>query len=725
LGCLFELLNQPLLVIDSNIVGVFVSKSVPINRLRNIGIMAHIDAGKTTTTERILFYTGVSYKIGEVHDGAATMDWMEQEQERGITITSAATTCHWDKHEINIIDTPGHVDFTVEVERSLRVLDGAVAVFCAVGGVEPQSETVWRQADRYQVPRIAFINKLDRVGADVDRVLQMMKDRLDASPIMLQLPIGSEANFIGVVDLIEQKAIIYDNNSLGAQFEIVDIPQDMKEKADLAREDLVEKIAELDDSLIDKFLNGEEITKDELRASLRSATIALKSIPVVCGTAFQNKGIQPLLDAVISYLPSPVDIPPITVEPVSRKSSKDDDDEHAPITREANDNDLFSALVFKIMTDPYVGHLSFIRVYSGTIKTGDSILNSTRTKSERIGRLLQMHANNRKEIDSLSAGDIGAVVGLKTSVTGDTLCNPSQPILLESMSFPIPVISVAVEPNTRADQESLGVALGKITREDPSLKLKTDTETGQTVLSGMGELHLEIVCSRLEREFGVSANFGKPEVAYRESISKEVTSVGKFIKQSGGRGQYGHVKLVLLPGEPGSGIVFESAIRGGSVPTEYIPAVERGIRETASQGVLCGYPLVDVTVRLIDGSFHAVDSSEMAFKMAASIGFKDGCRRASLTLQEPIMNLEIVTPEEYTGEVVGDLNSRRGTISGMELRGKAQIIAGNVPLAEMFGYATSLRSATQGRATFTMQFGNHAQVPNAITEEIVSKTTGG
>ena len=690
--------------------------------------MAHIDAGKTTTTERILYYTGVSYKIGEVHDGAATMDWMEQEQERGITITSAATTCYWADHRINIIDTPGHVDFTIEVERCLRVLDGAVAVFCAVGGVEPQSETVWRQADRYAVPRIAFVNKMDRVGADLERVLGMIRERLDATPIPVQIPLGAEDDFRGVIDLIESHAIVYDDDTLGAEYHIEPIPTELTEQAQSARDVMIEAIAELDDSLTEKFIEGTEISPDELRGALRRATLAMDVVPVVCGSAFKNKGVQPLLDAVVAYLPSPLDVPPITgYHPDLLERSAEI---HGELTeadrsaREASDDAPFAALVFKVITDPYVGQLCYFRVYSGSLDKGTAVLNTSRGRKERVGRLLQMHANKRQEIDSVCAGDIAAAVGLKAATTGDTLAAPNAPIVLEAMDFPDPVISVAVEPMTRADEESLSNALGKIAQEDPSLRVATDPETGQTVLSGMGELHLDIVCSRLSREFDVQANIGKPQVAYRESITRPAKADYRHVKQTGGRGQYGHVILEIVPGDPGSGIQFESKISGGSIPKDYIPAVEKGVRQCAEQGVLCGYPLVDIDVKLLDGSYHEVDSSEMAFKTAASFCFREACRRADVTLLEPIMEVEVVTPQEYTGDVIGDLNSRRGDISGMERRGNTQVVTGGVPLSEMFGYATALRSATQGRANYTMQFSHHAAVPSSIREGIVARLLG-
>jgi elongation factor G len=677
--------------------------------------MAHIDAGKTTTTERILYYTGVSYKIGEVHEGTATMDWMEQEQERGITITSAATTCSWREHRINIIDTPGHVDFTIEVERSLRVLDGAVAVFCSVGGVEPQSETVWRQADKYCVPRIAFINKMDRVGADFFRGLSMIKDRLKANPVAIQLPIGKEGEYRGVVDLVEMNAIVWDDESLGAKFQVCEIPADMQELALEYREKMIDELATYDDVLMGKYLSGDELSVDELKASIRSATIAINICPVTCGSAFKNKGVQNLLDAVVEYLPAPTDIPAIKgVDPTT-------DEE---LERQAADEEPFSALAFKIMTDPFVGQLCFFRVYSGVLTSGSYIYNSTKEKRERIGRLLKMHANKREEIKEVFAGDIAAAVGLKYTTTGDTLCVESKPVILESIEFPEPVISIAIEPKTKADQEKLGISLQKLASEDPSFRVNTDEETGQTIISGMGELHLEIIVDRLLREFKVEANVGKPQVAYRETISKKVKVEGKFVRQSGGRGQYGHVWLEVEPQEPGAGYEFVDAIKGGVVPREYIPAVDKGIQEAMGTGVMAGYPVVDIKVTLVDGSYHDVDSSEMAFKIAGSMGFKEGCSKATPVLLEPIMSVEVVVPEEYMGDVIGDLNSRRGQIMGMEARANAQVVTAMVPLAMMFGYATDLRSATQGRATYTMTFHHYEQVPKSVSEEIIAKVKG-
>jgi elongation factor G len=678
---------------------------------RNIGIMAHIDAGKTTTTERILYYTGVTHRIGEVDEGSATMDWMEQEKERGITITSAATTCFWKDHRINIIDTPGHVDFTVEVERSLRVLDGAVAVFCSVGGVEPQSETVWRQADKYQIPRIAFVNKMDRTGADFERCLKMMVDRLKTVPIPIQLPVGKEDDFQGVIDLIALKAIVYDPRSLGAQFEISDVPTPYLKEALRQREILIEKLAECDDSLMEKFVEGKEISELELKRAVREVTLQLKGIPVLCGAAFRNKGVQPLLDAIVDYLPSPLDIPP--VKGVDLKGQE--------LTFSANNGHPLSALAFKIMNDPYTGQLTFFRIYSGSLKSGDSVFNPVKGKRERIGRLVKMHANKREEIQEVSAGDIFAAVGLKYTTTGDTICNEKQPIILESMNFPDPVISIAIEPKTKGDLEKLGTSLQKLTLEDPSFKVKTDEETGQTILSGMGELHLEIIVDRLLREFNVEANVGEPQVAYRETITKAIKSEGRFIRQSGGRGQYGHVWLTLEPQTPGKGFEFVNRIVGGAIPREYIPAVEKGVTEAMEKGVFAGYPMVDIKVTLVDGSYHEVDSSEMAFKIAGSLGFKEGARQANPILLEPLMAVEIITPEEFMGQVVSDLNSRRGKTTKVEYRGGTNVIVGEAPLANMFGYATDLRSLTQGRATFTLQFARYSPVPSSVSEEILSQ----
>jgi elongation factor G len=691
-----------------------VAREFPLEKTRNIGIMAHIDAGKTTTTERILFYTGRVHRIGEVHDGAATMDWMEQEQERGITITSAATTCQWKEHRINIIDTPGHVDFTVEVERSLRVLDGAVAVFCAVGGVEPQSETVWRQADKYGVPRIAYVNKMDRVGADFYRVCEMIKERLGANPVPIQLPIGSEENFKGVVDLIRNKAIIY-LDDLGTKSDETEIPDDLKELAEEYREKLLEAVAESDEELMIKYLEGEELTVEEIKMGIRKATLAVKIIPVLCGSSFKNKGVQPLLDAVVDFLPSPTDVPPIKgVDPETGEEDK----------RVSADDQPFSALAFKITSDPYVGSLTFFRVYSGVLKAGSYVFNSTKQKKERIGRILQMHANHREEIQQVSTGDIAGAIGLKNTTTGDTLCDEKHPIVLESMEFPEPVIDVAIEPKTKADQEKLTIALQKLADEDPTFKVTTDQETGQTLISGMGELHLEIIVDRLLREFKVDANVGKPQVAYRETIQKPIKAEGKFVRQSGGRGQYGHVWVEFEPAEPGEGYSFESKIVGGVVPKEYIPAVDAGIREAMESGVIAGYPTVDVKATLYDGSYHDVDSSEMAFKIAGSMAFKNAAPKASPVLLEPVMKIEVTVPEEYMGDVIGDLNGRRGKVEGMEPRAGAQVIRGYVPLAEMFGYATDLRSKTQGRGNYVMQFSHYEPVPKNLADEIIAKRQG-
>ncbi len=686
-----------------------------LDTTRNIGIMAHIDAGKTTTTERILYYTGVSYKIGEVHDGAATMDWMEQEQERGITITSAATTCSWRDHRINIIDTPGHVDFTIEVERSLRVLDGAVAVFCSVSGVEPQSETVWRQADRYNVPRIAFINKMDRTGADFFNGISMIEDRLGANPVALQIPIGAEEDFAGVVDLVKMKAISYDEESKGMTYTEVDIPEDLKAQANEYREKLVEAVAEADDALMEKYLEGEEISNEELVAGIRKATLSFAFVPVLCGSAFKNKGVQQLLDAVVDYLPSPVDVPPMEgIVPGTEETA----------SRKADVNEPFAALAFKIANDPFVGNLTFFRVYSGTIEAGDHVYNSTKGKKERFGRIVKMHANKREEIKTISAGDIAAAVGLKSVTTGDTLCDDKNQIILESMDFPDPVISIAIEPKTKSDQEKMGVALGKLAAEDPSFRVQTDEETGQTIISGMGELHLEILVDRMMREFGVEANVGKPQVAYRETITKTVEVEGKYVKQSGGRGQYGHVWLKLEPNEAGGGFEFINKIKGGAVPSEYIPAVGKGIAEAMQNGVKAGFPVLDMKATLYDGSYHDVDSSEMAFKIAGSMGFKQGAAKAGPALLEPIMDVEVTVPEDFMGDVIGDLNSRRGKIQSMEDRSSSKVVTAQVPLAEMFGYSTDLRSATQGRATYSMQFALYEQVPGSIADEIAAKVKG-
>ncbi|HLJ29049.1 MAG TPA: elongation factor G [Candidatus Angelobacter sp.] len=692
------------------------SRQVPIERCRNIGIMAHIDAGKTTTTERVLFYTGITHRIGEVHEGTATMDWMEQEQERGITITSAATTCFWRDIRINIIDTPGHVDFTAEVERSLRVLDGAVAVFDAVHGVEPQSETVWRQADKYGVPRICFINKMDKMGADFEHAVDTIRKRLNARPVAIQIPIGQEAKFKGVIDLISMKAIVWNDESMGAQYEVEEVPAELLKKAEAFRAQLVESIAENDDEMLHKFLEGETISPEELRSSLRKSVIALKLFPVLCGTAFKNKGVQTLLDAVVDYLPSPIDIPPA-------EGSHPDHPEKKEV-RKANDNEPFAALAFKIMADSFVGQLTFIRVYSGQLKTGDSVLNVTRGRSERIGRLLQMHANKREEISEIYAGDICACVGLKNITTGDTICSEKAPILLESIEFAQPVISVAVEPKTKSDQEKMGIALGRLAQEDPTFKVHTDPDSGQTIISGMGELHLEIIIDRMMREYKVEANVGKPQVAYRETIRKHAEAEGKYIRQTGGRGQYGHVKLYVDPNEKGKGFEFVNEIKSGSVPREFFRPIEQGIKEAMEGGVLAGYEMVDIKVTLYDGSYHEVDSDEMAFKIAASMGFKEAARHASPVLLEPIMSVEVVVPEEFMGVIIGDLNSRRGRIEGLEHRAGSQVIKSLVPLAEMFGYATQMRSSTQGRATYSMHFAHYDEAPRAITEEIVAKVQG-
>ena len=690
------------------------TRQFTLERTRNIGIMAHIDAGKTTTTERILFYTGRVHKIGEVHDGAATMDWMVQEQERGITITSAATTCNWKGHRVNIIDTPGHVDFTVEVERSLRVLDGAVAVFCSVGGVEPQSETVWRQADNYGVPRLAFINKMDRVGADFFRGLNMIKDRLGANPVALQIPIGAEENFRGIIDLVTNKALVY-NDNLGTTSEITDIPEDLRELAAEYREKLIEAVAESDEELMMKYLEGEELTEDEIKKGIRTATVTIKFIPVLCGSAFKNKGVQPLLDAVVDYMPAPIDVPAIKgVHPATGEEDK----------REPSDEQPFSALAFKIMADPYVGKLAFFRVYSGSLKSGSYIFNSSKNKKERIGRILQMHANHREEIAAVYTGDIAAAVGPKDVSTGDTLCDEQDPIILEQMEFPEPVIDVAIEPKTKADQEKMGIALQRLSEEDPTFRVRTDTETGQTIISGMGELHLEIIVDRMLREFKVDANVGRPQVAYKETIKGSVKAEGKFVRQSGGRGQYGHVWIELSPIEAGEGFEFVNKIVGGVVPREYIGPVEAGIKEAMENGILAGYPAIDMKATLYDGSYHDVDSSEMAFKIAGSMAFKSAAMKAQPIILEPVMRVEVVVPEEYMGDVMGDINSRRGRIEGMEPRGNAQVIRGFVPLSEMFGYATDLRSRTQGRGVYTMQMSHYEEVPKNIAEGIISKRQG-
>ncbi len=695
------------------------ARKTPIEHYRNIGISAHIDAGKTTTTERILYYTGVNHKIGEVHDGAATMDWMEQEQERGITITSAATTAFWKgmannypEHRINVIDTPGHVDFTIEVERSMRVLDGACMVYCAVGGVQPQSETVWRQANKYGVPRLSFVNKMDRTGANFFKVYDQLKTRLKANPVPIVLPIGAEDTFTGVIDLVKMKAIIWDEASQGIKFDYIEIPAEMQAQADEWREKLVEAAAESSEEMMTKYLEGETLTEAEIQLGLRTRTIACEIQPMLCGTAFKNKGVQRMLDAVIEYLPSPVDIPPV-------KGELDDGSE---TSRKAEDSEKFSALAFKLMTDPYVGQLTFVRVYSGVLKSGDTIYNPIKGKKERIGRILQMHANNREEIKEVVAGDIAAVVGLKDVTTGETLCDVDSHIMLERMVFPEPVISQAVEPKTKADQEKMGMALSRLAQEDPSFRVRTDEESGQTIISGMGELHLEIIVDRMKREFSVEANVGKPQVAYRETIRKVCEEIeGKFVKQSGGRGQYGHVVLKLEPLPPGGGFEFVDAIKGGVVPREYIPAVNKGIEETLPSGILAGYPVVDIKATLFFGSYHDVDSNENAFRMAASMAFKDGMRKASPVLLEPMMAVEVETPEDYAGTVMGDLSSRRGMLQGMDdMVGGGKVIKAEVPLAEMFGYATNLRSLTQGRATYTMEFKHYSEAPKNVAEEIIA-----
>ncbi len=699
--------------------GYKVARTTPIQRYRNIGISAHIDAGKTTTTERILFYTGVSHKIGEVHDGAAVMDWMEQERERGITITSAATTCFWKgmdgkypEHRINIIDTPGHVDFTIEVERSMRVLDGACMVYCAVGGVQPQSETVWRQANKYRVPRLAFVNKMDRQGADFFKVYEQMRARLKANPVPLQVPIGAEDNFEGVVDLVRMKAIYWDDSTQGMKFELRDIPANLKDTAQEWREKMVEAAAEANEELMNKYLEEGDLSLEDLKRGLRLRTIASEIVPMLCGSAFKNKGVQAMLDAVIDFLPAPTDIPPV-------KGILEDGSEGE---RKADDNEPFAGLAFKIMTDPYVGQLTFFRVYSGVVTSGDTIYNPVKGRKERIGRILQMHANQREEIKEVRAGDIAAAVGLKEATTGETLCDPGHVITLEKMEFPEPVIHVAVEPKTKADQEKMGIALNRLAQEDPSFRVRTDEESGQTIISGMGELHLEIIVDRMKREFGVEANVGAPQVAYREAIKKAVEQEGKFIKQSGGRGQYGHVWIKLEPNEAGKGYEFIDAIKGGVVPREYIPAVDKGIQDTLPNGVLAGFPVVDVKVTLFDGSYHDVDSNENAFKMAGSIAFKDAMRKANPVLLEPMMAVEVETPEEFMGNVMGDLSGRRGMVQGMEdLTGGIKVIKAEVPLAEMFGYSTQLRSLTQGRATYSMEFKHYAEAPKNVAEAVINK----
>jgi elongation factor G len=700
-------------------------RQVSLNKTRNIGIMAHIDAGKTTTTERILFYTGITYKIGEVHEGTAVMDWMEQEQERGITITSAATTCFWKDHRVNIIDTPGHVDFTVEVERSLRVLDGAVAVFDSVAGVEPQSETVWRQADKYRVPRICFVNKMDRIGADFKRTLSQIESKLQGNPVAIQLPIGSEDKFRGVVDLIRMKAIVYKDETMGAEYILEDIPADMLAEAKQYREKLIEKVSESDDQLLEKYLSGEEITEVEIKKALRARTIASVRddkqptfVAVICGSAFKNKGVQPLLDSVIDFLPSPLDIPP--VQGLEDPQSKDG----ALIERKADDSEPFSALAFKIMTDPFVGQLTFFRVYSGVLNAGSSVVNATKGKTERIGRLLKMHANKREEIKEVYAGDIAAAVGLKSVTTGDTLCDEKKPIVLESMDFPEPVISLAIEPKTKGDQEKLGVGLQKLMQEDPTFRVKTDEQTGQVVIAGMGELHLEIIVDRLFREFNVAASVGKPQVAYKETLTRPSEGEMRYAKQTGGRGQFAEVKIRLFPGEPGTGYIFENEIKGGSIPREFIKPVDEGIKEALTRGVLAGYPIDDVRIELYDGKHHEVDSSEMAFKIAGSMAFQDAAKKAKPVLLEPVMRVEVVVPKEFIGDVMGDLASRRGRIQSQDDRGGTQIVNARVPLSEMFGYATDLRSRTQGRATYSMHFDAYEQAPQNVSEEVVARVQG-
>ena len=690
------------------------AREFSLEKTRNIGIMAHIDAGKTTTTERILFYTGITHKIGEVHDGAATMDWMAQEQERGITITSAATTCHWKNHRINIIDTPGHVDFTVEVERSLRVLDGAVAVLTARGGVEPQTETVWRQAEKYNVPRMAYVNKMDITGADFFNVIKMMQERLQANPVAIQLPIGSEDTFSGIVDLIKMEAIIYEDD-LGKVADEVAIPDDMKDIADEYRDKLLEAVAEEDDDLMEKYLGGEEISEDEIRKAIRKATIACKMTPVTCGSSYRNRGVQPMLDAIVDFMPAPIDIP--AIKGVNPDTGEEDH-------RDSTDDGPFAALAFKIMADPYVGKLAFFRVYSGTLSSGSYVFNSTKGKKERIGRILQMHANHRAELDTVYSGDIAAAVGLKDTTTGDTLCDESKPIILESMEFPDPVISVAVEPKTKNDQEKMGIALQKLAEEDPTFRVRTDQETGQTIISGMGELHLEIIVDRMLREFKVDCNVGNPQVAYRETIRKPAKAEGKFVRQSGGHGQYGHCWLELTPQGPGEGFTFENKIVGGVIPKEFINPIENGVREAMDNGVIAGYPMVDVKVTVYDGSYHEVDSSEMAFKIAGSMAFRNGAEKANPVLLEPYVKVEVIVPEEYMGDVMGDINSRRGRIEGMEARNGAQVINAFVPLSEMFGYSTDLRSKTQGRGNYSMEVSYYDEVPKNIAEAIIAKNKG-
>jgi elongation factor G len=699
-------------------------RQVALNKTRNIGIMAHIDAGKTTTTERILFYTGITYKIGEVHEGTAVMDWMEQEQERGITITSAATTCFWRDHRVNIIDTPGHVDFTAEVERSLRVLDGAVAVFDSVAGVEPQSETVWRQADKYRVPRICFVNKMDRVGANFKRTFDQIISKLEGNPVAIQLPIGSEDKFVGVIDLVGMKAITYKDETMGADYIVSEIPAEYKDEAKHYREQLVEKVSEVDDKILEKYLHGEEITENEIKAALRKRVISSVRakgepafVPVICGSAFKNKGVQPLLDAVVDYLPSPVDVPAMAgIDPTKAAETI--------IERPASDDAPFSALAFKIMTDPFVGQLTFIRVYSGVLTSGSTAYNATKQRSERIGRLLKMHANKREEIKEVYAGDIAAAVGLRSVSTGDTICDEKHPIVLESIKFPEPVISLAIEPKTKADQEKLGQGLGKLMAEDPTFRVNTDQQTGQTVIAGMGELHLEIIVDRLKREFNVEASVGKPQVAYKETLTRPADGEGRYIRQTGGRGQYGHAKIHLYPGEPGTGYIFENEIVGGAIPKEFIKPIDEGIKEALTRGVLAGYPVDDVRIELYEGSYHDVDSSEMAFKIAGSMAFQDAAKRAKPVLLEPVMRVEVVVPKEHMGDVMGNLSSRRGQIQSQEDRGGTQIIAARVPLSEMFGYATDLRSRTQGRATYSMHFDRYEPAPQNVSEEVVARMQG-
>jgi len=693
-----------------------VERQYSLERTRNIGIMAHIDAGKTTTTERVLYYTGRSYKIGEVHEGTATMDWMVQEQERGITITSAATTCFWREHRVNIIDTPGHVDFTVEVERSLRVLDGAVAVLDAVSGVEPQTETVWRQADKYRVPRLVYVNKMDRVGADFFRCLDMLRDRLGAHAVPIHLPIGAEDKYVGLVDLIDEVALVWDENdeTLGKDYKKAPVPAGMTDLVKEYRDKMIEGLSEVDDHLMEKFVGGEMPTPDEIKAALRKGTTQMKVFPVICGSSFKNKGVQSMLDCIIDYLPSPLDIPPVQgINPETGATEE----------RKASDDEPFAALAFKIMNDQHVGQLVFLRVYSGTLKAGSAVFNSTKDRKERVGRLLRMHANKREEIEEIQAGDIAAAIGLKSTITGDTLCDPDRPVVLESMTFPEPVIAVAIEPKTKADEEKLGLSLSRLALEDPTFRVTTEVETSQTLIHGMGELHLEIIVDRLLREFKVEANVGKPQVAYRETIRQPAEAQGKFVRQSGGRGQYGDVYLEVEP-SPGEGFSFENKIVGGTIPKEFIPAVEKGIKEQLDSGVLAGYPVVDVKVRLTDGSYHDVDSSEMAFKIAGSMAFKEACRRAKPVLLEPVMDVEVVTPRDYVGAVIGNLSSRRGRIMSQEIRGTSEVVRANVPLGQMFGYATDVRSMTQGRATYTMQFARYEEVPPAIAEEITAKAAG-